>query len=106
MIVQSTFVWANYLLPNSPYCNVWFIFGARLKEKIEVDHFPQEHNDLTESFERVRQHLDEETKFHQEQTSQNAAVMAEMQDTINQLKEQLADALLGRSPSSGVSWLV
>ena len=23
MIVQSTFIWANYLLPNSPYCMVY-----------------------------------------------------------------------------------
>ena len=36
MIVQSTF-WANYLLPNSPYC-MNYISGERLKEKIEVDH--------------------------------------------------------------------
>ena len=35
IIVQSTFVWANYLLPNSP---VWYISGERLKEKIDVDH--------------------------------------------------------------------
>ena len=23
MIVQSTFIWANYLLPNSPYCTIY-----------------------------------------------------------------------------------
>ncbi|XP_032227356.2 uncharacterized protein LOC5503188 isoform X2 [Nematostella vectensis] len=59
----------------------------------------KEYNDLAEGYESLRRHMDEETKFHQEQTSQNAALMAEMQDTINQLRLQLADAMAGRTGS-------
>jgi len=63
----------------------------------------KEYNDLAEGYERLQQHLDEETKFHQEQTSQNVAVMTEMQDTIAQLRNQLAELRSTRSASSGVS---
>ncbi|KAK3732288.1 hypothetical protein QZH41_014424 [Actinostola sp. cb2023] len=59
----------------------------------------KEYNDLTEGYETLKKHLDEETKFHQEQTSQNAAIMADMQETINNLKMQLDDVLAGRSYS-------
>lgn len=62
----------------------------------------KEYNDLAEGYETLKKHLDEETKFHQEQTSQNAAIMADMQDTINKLKAQLDDVLAGR-PYSRVS---
>jgi len=61
----------------------------------------KEYNDLAEGYERLQQHLDEETKFHQEQTSQNVAVMTEMQDTIAQLRNQLAELRSTRSASSG-----
>ena len=63
----------------------------------------KEYNDLAEGYERLQQHLDEETKFHQEQTSQNVAIMTEMQDTITQLRNQLAELRSTRSASSGVS---
>jgi len=63
----------------------------------------KEYNDLAEGYERLQQHLDEETKFHQEQTSQNVAVMTDMQDTITQLRNQLAELRNTRSASSGVS---
>lgn len=46
--------------------------------------------------------MDEETKFHQEQTSQNVAVMTDMQDTITQLRNQLAELKNTRPPSSAV----
>ena len=62
----------------------------------------REYNDLAEGYERLQQHLDEETKFHQEQTSQNVAVMTDMQDTITQLRNQLAELRNTRSASSGV----
>lgn len=62
----------------------------------------KEYNDLAEGYERLQQHLDEETKFHQEQTSQNVAVMTDMQDTITQLRNQLAELRSTRSASSGV----
>lgn len=62
----------------------------------------KEYNDLAEGYERLQQHLDEETKFHQEQTSQNVAVMTDMQDTITQLRNQLAELRNTRSASSGV----
>ena len=63
----------------------------------------KEYNDLAEGYERLQQHLDEETKFHQEQTSQNVAVMTDMQDTITQLRNQLAELRNTRSASSGVN---
>ena len=62
----------------------------------------KEYNDLAEGYEGLQQHLDEETKFHQEQTSQNVAVMTDMQDTITQLRNQLAELRNTRSASSGV----
>ena len=62
----------------------------------------KEYNDLAEGYERLQRHLDEETKFHQEQTSQNVAVMTDMQDTITQLRNQLAELRSTRSASSGV----
>lgn len=61
----------------------------------------KEYNDLAEGYERLQRHLDEETKFHQEQTSQNVAVMTDMQDTITQLRNQLAELRSIRSASSG-----
>lgn len=57
----------------------------------------KEYNDLAEGYETLKKHLEEETKFHQEQTSQNAAIMVDMQDTINKLQSQLDDVLQGRS---------
>ncbi|KAK2559537.1 hypothetical protein P5673_018185 [Acropora cervicornis] len=60
----------------------------------------KEYNDLAEGYERLQQHMDEETKFHQEQTSQNVAVMTDMQDTITQLRNQLAELKNTRPPSS------
>lgn len=62
----------------------------------------KEYNDLAEGYERLQQHMDEETKFHQEQTSQNVAVMTDMQDTITQLRNQLAELKNSRPPSSAV----
>ena len=62
----------------------------------------KEYNDLAEGYERLQQHMDEETKFHQEQTSQNVAVMTDMQDTITQLRNQLAELKNTRPPSSAV----
>ena len=62
----------------------------------------REYNDLAEGYGRLQQHLDEETKFHQEQTSQNVALMTEMQETIEQLRNQLTDLRASRSASSGV----
>lgn len=59
----------------------------------------KEYNDLAEGYERLQQHLDEETKFHQEQTSQNVAIMTDMQDTITQLRNQIAE-LRNTRPSS------
>jgi len=56
----------------------------------------KEYNDLAEGYEALKKHLEDETKFHQEQTSQNAAVMADMQETINRLQAQLDDVLAGR----------
>lgn len=56
----------------------------------------REYNDLSEGYEALKKHLEDETKFHQEQTSQNAAVMADMQETINRLQSQLDDVLGGR----------
>ena len=46
---------------------------------------------MAEDYERLQRHLDEETKFYQEQTSQNMAVMTDMQDTNTQLRNQLAE---------------
>lgn len=63
----------------------------------------KEYNDLAEGYEQLQRHLDEETKFHQEQTSQNVAVMTDMQDTITQLRNQLAELRNTRSASSAVS---
>lgn len=60
----------------------------------------KEYNDLAEGYERLQQHMDAETKFHQEQTSQNVAVMTDMQDTITQLRNQLAELKNTRPPSS------
>lgn len=57
----------------------------------------KEYNDLAEGYETLKKHLEEETKFHQEQTSQNAAIMVDMQDTISKLQSQLDDVLQGRS---------
>lgn len=56
----------------------------------------KEYNDLAEGYEALKKHLEDETKFHQEQTSQNAALMADMQETINRLQAQLDDVLGGR----------
>lgn len=64
----------------------------------------KDYNDLAESYEKLRQHMDAETKFNQEQTSQNAAVMAEMQESISLLQSQLAQAR--RSASSEVGTAV
>lgn len=60
----------------------------------------KEYNDLAEGYETLKKHLEEETKFHQEQTSQNAAIMVDMQDTINKLQSQLDDILQGKSVST------
>ena len=57
---------------------------------------------MAEDYERLQRHLDEETKFHQEQTSQNMAVMTDMQDTNTQLRNQLAELRSIRFASSGV----
>ena len=57
---------------------------------------------MAEGYERLQRHLDEETKFHQEQTSQNMAVMTDMQDTNTQLRNQLAELRSIRVASSGV----
>ena len=62
----------------------------------------KEYNDLADGYEKLKKQFEQEMKFHQEQTSQNATVMADMQDTINSLKLQLNDALAGRSLSPGV----
>ena len=55
---------------------------------------------MAEDYERLQRHLDEETKFHQEQSSQNVAVMTDMQDTNTQLRNQLAELRSIRFASS------
>lgn len=47
-----------------------------------------EYNNLNESFNKLQQQLEEDVKTYKQQTSQNAVIMNEMQETINNLRWQ------------------
>ena len=50
-----------------------------------------EYNNLNEEYNTLTQQLQDNVKSYQEQISENAAVMNDMQDTINNLRSQMMD---------------
>lgn len=64
-----------------------------------------EYNNLNEEYKMLTQQLQDSVKSYQEQISQNATVMNEMQETINNLKTQLMEKIPGHGTSLQVCLL-
>jgi methyl-accepting chemotaxis protein len=65
-----------------------------------------EYNNLNEEYSTLTQQLQENVKSYQEQISENAGIMNEMQETINNLRSQLTDGCASGRISTQVGEIV